>query len=306
MESIIEPVRYHRHMFGHGRSCVTAMNSSYCGPVLCAGNCFCCWACSAPSLAAARGVIPRPRARTAAETARDNEIFDAVLPHLISNVDFKPAVGDRAMEKRQIMFDDVTPGGASAVLVETSRLAVTWAVRSQLRDDTVRRNPPGHRISVAPYQPVNRNVVIRAWAIPMTTINWSLLTASRMRAGFVQPWLPGFTEDGQTALFGFFYGPEPHGGFGCYILIRENGRWKVKQRGQSAISTEALLSLCSSAGIDGLGSFLIQGVRSDAPRCRCSDTERRGIKRVRMQVFRGPVAFDFLSQSFLSSGSRIH
>ena len=184
-------------------------------------------------LGSAAGCGPRgnphlARARTAGEVVRDNEIFDVVLPHLISNVDFKPAVGARAMEKRQIILDSMTSGGASGVLVETSRLAVTRAVRSQLRDDSLRRNPPGHRISIAPYHPIDHDVVVRALGDTNDDFNLEFANRFPEARGYVQSWLPGFTEDGQTALFGFFYGPEPHGGFGCYSLTRENGRWKVK------------------------------------------------------------------------------
>ena len=100
----------------------------------------------------AAGCSPRdaprsPRARLAEESARDNEIFDAVLNDLINNEDFNPVARGHGAKREQIILDDETYGGASPGLVERSPLGLTPAARSQLRDDVLRRNPPGQPFS---------------------------------------------------------------------------------------------------------------------------------------------------------------
>ncbi len=168
------------------------------------------------------------RVRPTQLSAADAEIFDAVLPDLISNQDFDPAVGGRAVEKRQIILDDTTFGEIAGSLVERSKPAVTQAVRSQLRDAAVRRNPPGQRFRIASYHPADENVVVR----DLSGVNLDLGFAEIFpdARGYVQPCLPAYAEGGQTALFAFYFGPTPHGAVGCYLLSRDNGHWKVKQR----------------------------------------------------------------------------
>ncbi len=65
------------------------------------------------------GRSPVPGARSPQEIARDYAIFDTVLPDLIDNKDFDPAVGGRAVEKREVVLDDATIGGTGAKLLES-------------------------------------------------------------------------------------------------------------------------------------------------------------------------------------------
>jgi hypothetical protein len=47
---------------------------------------------------------------------------------------------------------------------------------------------------------------------------------------YVRVWLPGYSEDGRTAVVRFMFGPEPHGATGSYMLVKEGDGWKVKWR----------------------------------------------------------------------------
>jgi hypothetical protein len=175
-----------------------------------------------------REVSRAPSVRPAQLSAADAEILDAVLPDLISNPDFNPAVGGRGVEKRQIVLDNTTLGGVAGQLIERNGLALTQAARSQLRDDAVRRNPPALRFRIASYQPANENVVVR----DLSGVDLGLGFAEIFpdARGYVQPFLPAFSEDGQTAVFAFYFGPTPHGAVGCYLLSRDSGQWIAKQR----------------------------------------------------------------------------
>jgi hypothetical protein len=168
------------------------------------------------------------RVRSTEESARDREIFDAALPDLIDNEDFSPATGGSAVKKRQVVVDDATYGGVSAHFVERSGLNLAQAVRTQLGNDLLRRNPSGTRFPIALYQPANHNIVVRK----LTHNDLDIEFADRFpdARGFLQLLLPGFSEDGQTAIFAFWFGPSPHGAFGAYILGQENGRWSIRQR----------------------------------------------------------------------------
>jgi hypothetical protein len=175
-----------------------------------------------------REVSHAPRVRPAQLSSADAEIFDAVLPDLISNPDFDPAVGGRAVAKRQIILDDTTIGGTAGQLVERSELTVTRAARSQLRDNAVRRNPPGLRFRIASYQPADENVVVRNLSAVDLGLGFAEIFPDAR--GYVQPLLPAYTEDGRAAVFAFHFGPTPHAAVGCYLLTRDNGQWNVKQR----------------------------------------------------------------------------
>jgi hypothetical protein len=160
----------------------------------------------------------------------DDEIFDAVLEDLVNNEDFNPVARGHGAKRTQIILDDETYGGASLNLIEQSPISLSPVVRSELRDDVLRRNPPGQRFFVTPYRPANENVVVRK--LPRADLDFDLEFTERFPAarGYVEPWLPGFTEDRQTALFGFSLGPSEHGDTGLYLLKREKGHWTVTQR----------------------------------------------------------------------------
>jgi hypothetical protein len=167
------------------------------------------------------------RARSAKETARDNEVLDVVLSDMADNVDFRPIVSV-ATELRKIIVDDATYGGASRRFLETTAITLTPDVRSQLRDDILRRNQPGQRISTASFQPKSPSVVVLA--LNARDVDIDFTDRFPDARGYVRPFLPGFTADGQTAVFACYFGPSPHGAVGVYILTRENGSWKVKQK----------------------------------------------------------------------------
>jgi hypothetical protein len=173
-------------------------------------------------------VSTTPGARSADDAVRDNEVIEAAMLDLVGNSDFSPVVHAGTPKKRQIILDDTTLGGVGAWLLETKSLALSDPIRSQLRDDTLRRNPQGQRFSIATFRPADRNVAVLALNDRDLDIEFSDRFPDAR--GYVQSLLPGFSKDGQTALFGFYFGPTPHGAFGIVILSRESGHWRVKQR----------------------------------------------------------------------------
>jgi hypothetical protein len=45
-------------------------------------------------------------------------------------------------------------------------------------------------------------------------------------------WLlaPGYSSDGKTAIVRLSFGPTAHGATATYLLVKEKGKWKVRQR----------------------------------------------------------------------------
>jgi hypothetical protein len=171
-----------------------------------------------------------PRPRSAEEFARDDEIFDAVLNDLVNREDFNPVARGPGARRTQIILGDETYGGAGQRLVDQSPLSLTPVARLQLRDDVVRRNPPRQPFFIAPYRPANGNIILRK--LPSADLSFDLEFTERFpnARGYLRLCLPGFTQDGQTALLGFSLGPSEHGDAALYVLKRENGHWTVTQR----------------------------------------------------------------------------
>jgi hypothetical protein len=48
----------------------------------------------------------------------------------------------------------------------------------------------------------------------------------RIRA-YVSAWLPGYSQDGRSAVVRFWFGPSAHGAIATYRLTRKGGHWKI-------------------------------------------------------------------------------
>jgi hypothetical protein len=47
---------------------------------------------------------------------------------------------------------------------------------------------------------------------------------------YVWLWAPGYSSDGKTAIVRLSFGPTAHGATATYLLVKEEGKWKVRQR----------------------------------------------------------------------------
>ena len=46
---------------------------------------------------------------------------------------------------------------------------------------------------------------------------------------FVDVWLPGYSQDGKSAVVRFWFGPTAHGATATYLLIKDEGGWTVRR-----------------------------------------------------------------------------
>ncbi|MFI5459883.1 MAG: hypothetical protein ACHRXM_31060 [Isosphaerales bacterium] len=173
-----------------------------------------------------RQLAPRPdRSRQDQGSNADHEIFDIVLSDMIGNKEFNPAVGGRSIKKSQVVLEAATYGGVSDHFLSHLSNDPTKAIPSEIRVDLLRRNPKGERYSLASYHPSNANILISD--LSRVDLDLGFAEVFPDARGYVQPYLPGYSRDGQSALFLFGFGPTSHGAVGYYLLNRESGRWEI-------------------------------------------------------------------------------
>jgi hypothetical protein len=58
---------------------------------------------------------------------------------------------------------------------------------------------------------------------------WQAIREKHPKArAYVVLWLPGYSKDQTQAVVRFSFGPTPHGATATYLLVKENGKWKIK------------------------------------------------------------------------------
>ena len=173
-------------------------------------------------------------------TEDDIKIFDAVLLNML---DDEKLWGDRPFK---IILDPMTAGEIGSLIQsepdEEPDNVEKWVGSVGFREDLLRRNPE-ETISLAGYKPSSPKIVVEK-LIPQTISDFSsgkVLTekeANRYRFSatldcggvFVVAWLPGYSKDGNTAVFRAWFGPTAHGGTLTYKLVNKDGKWTVVWR----------------------------------------------------------------------------
>jgi hypothetical protein len=181
---------------------------------------------------------PKPRAPV---TEDDFEVLDVVLMDLLDSKDFEPWTrGDDASNK--IILDPMTAGyfdrGEHHQFDAEAKGGIEQAERVELGDDLEKRNPE-KLISLAGYKPPSPKILVENLIAPSPGEKkpeegaidyrfrvWSLPRGSH----FVIAWLPGYSKDGNTAVFRAWFGPTLHGATLTYKLSKKDGKWTVAWR----------------------------------------------------------------------------
>lgn len=151
-------------------------------------------------------------------TSVDCEIFEIVLTDLITRDEYVDYPAWR--EAKKIVVSDKIFGFGG--------ISLCGRVSPELLADIMRRNPKGLRQSLRQYNPKNPNILVRDLTGVDGEFGFSpVLEGAR---GYVVPFLPGYSKDGQTACFCFGFGPSPHGAVGFYILKKQDGHWTIVER----------------------------------------------------------------------------
>jgi hypothetical protein len=178
-----------------------------------------------------RSVGPKP-IELAPEPRRantDHDLFDVVLSDIVDNHELGSQGGAPGPRQFQIVCTDQSFGAHAGQLNEVLGDEIK-DVPEDVRDDVLRRNPEGHRYSLARYQPSNPNILMRDLRFIFKS-NLPFDSQFPNAVGYVVPSLPGYSGDGRTALFYFVFGPSGHGAAGYYLLHKVKGRWEIILKG---------------------------------------------------------------------------
>ncbi len=155
----------------------------------------------------------------------DHEIFDVVLSDLVDQEDFNATIGGKTAKKTMVLFHPFTSGHVSRTALDFLPWTRENGVAADLLDDLARRNPAGRLFSLADYRPSNPQIQVRVLDRADRDMYYDRFPEA---CGYVIPHLPGYSRDGQSAIFYFSIHPLGyHPGSGSYLLKRVSGRWTI-------------------------------------------------------------------------------
>jgi hypothetical protein len=160
-------------------------------------------------------------------TDDDRQILEVVLLDLIDFDEFNPWPGPG--KKTSIVLYQET-AGLSGFLSDDQLDADsdgTNQVPGFLRADLRRRNS-GEPVSLRRLKPSSPRILVG----DLSGLSWfgDFETRYPQARGYVEPWLPGYSKDGETAVLRACVGPTPHGATTTYLLTKKRGRWTVVWR----------------------------------------------------------------------------
>jgi hypothetical protein len=151
-------------------------------------------------------------------SATDYRVLEIVLLKLIDSPDFAGA-----STRTKIILDDMTLGPPDRL--RDPRLDKEFGV--ELCEELRRRNP-GPPVSLAAFKPRSSRILVGA--LGQLDDPDDLYRAYPEVKGYVQAWLPAYSEDGKTALVRLEFGPTAHGAEATYVLVKDKKNWVVKRR----------------------------------------------------------------------------
>ena len=163
-------------------------------------------------------------------TLQDRLVMETILLDLLANEDF--FTFKRQDGGSEIVLDAKT-GGESFYLRQNQlagELDEGQVIPQELGDELQRRNKVG--VSLKDFTPDSPAVLVSDLADLPDGIAFSKAFETRFpnAKAYVETWLPAYSKDGTTALVRFWFGPTPHGAAGTYMLLKEDGQWKVQWR----------------------------------------------------------------------------
>jgi hypothetical protein len=148
-------------------------------------------------------------------------------------------------------FDEFDPGTSndenrSKIVLDAGTVGSSWYIsEGQLRGESrrdkdklippdvsadLRRRNPEKRVSLSDFKPKSSKVLVEDLSGVDLQFGGDFGKKYPYAKGCAEAWLPGFSDDGNTAVVRFFFGPTPHGATATCLLIKEDGCWKVKWR----------------------------------------------------------------------------
>ena len=169
-------------------------------------------------------------------TEEDFKILDVVL------LDFLDFEGYKILHPTKIVLDPITAGDfdhAQENQLDVEALSArNQDISAELRGDLRRRNPE-KPISLAGYKSSSSRILLRKGNLtaPGEEITEAVAYARRFSIAegsegshFVIAWLPGYSKDGNSAIFRAFVGPIGHKAEMTYKLDKKEGKWLVGWR----------------------------------------------------------------------------
>jgi hypothetical protein len=192
-----------------------------------AGRLICCLCIVICGCSGKSGPAPNSSG-IAANPPDDDGVFDVVLRDLTANSDFNDGLSPDERRIRVIVLDDRSAGEMSRRLLRDECAIPGKQVPLDLRSDLVSRNSKGSERSLRGYSPRTPNVIVRD--LSKADLDLGFLKAFPGARGYVRAFQPGYSRDGKSALFAYFFGPNPHTAIGYYLIDKVDGEWKVRWR----------------------------------------------------------------------------
>ncbi len=187
---------------------------------------------------------PVPTRQPEALQDLDYQVLGALFRDLLRDSDFNECLGDVTMPP-EIVLSDTTPALPMSrdLHLEPGFEPERWIPPDVLDDLWIRNGVyvalpcwQSQRQAVVyawrGYHPISRRILVRnvSW-VSADVVVWSDFRKAYPRAkGDVHAWLPGYSKDRRVAAVHFLAGPSLHIDVGTYLLVRQQGRWKVTSR----------------------------------------------------------------------------
>jgi hypothetical protein len=160
-------------------------------------------------------------------TEDDFKILDVVLVDLLEYKDFN-TFSHKKDVSTDIILDTTTVGHSFYIsqgqLDGEAYRDEEHAVSIELGDDLRKRNPK-EPISLAGYKSPSLKIVVKKTAVP--AFGEEISEDGAKAKHYVTAWLPGYSKDGNTAVFRATFGPTPHGATLTYKLAKKDGKWTI-------------------------------------------------------------------------------
>jgi hypothetical protein len=156
----------------------------------------------------------------------DHLVLETVLTDLLTYEEFDPL---GAGESHIVL--DVKTAADSFYLSQNqiaSELRGERRVSDSLGPALSNRNTGS--VSLAQFKPANPSILVHDVSNEEKQFTQAFWKAYPQAKGFVTAWLPVYSKDGKAAVLRFWFGPTAHSATGTYLLVKEQGKWKVAWR----------------------------------------------------------------------------
>ena len=132
-----------------------------------------------------------------------------------------------------VIVVDVQSSGPSGFLsasqISADLMHEDWTVPAKLVEDLSKRN--GQAVSLREKRFGKRVALedLSQFEGKYDFDYWSAIRDKQPKArAYVHLWVPGYNEDQTQAVVRFSFGPTPHGATATYLLVKEDGTWRIQ------------------------------------------------------------------------------